>query len=178
MGICLSSQVSDSTVKLVMEDGRLKEFADPVKVEEILRERQGFFVCHSDSMAFDQYLTPLNAQDVLQLDELYFVLPEIKLKYPLPASEMAAMAIKALSALERSSYKSQSRFRVMPLEKNVMDTHQNHRFLSTDRMEEFCVVGYDSTSVKKYKRSASKGSMASRKAWKTRLTTVPEGFVY
>ncbi|GLJ22860.1 hypothetical protein SUGI_0430890 [Cryptomeria japonica] len=70
-----------------------------------------------------------------------------------------------------------------------MDSHQNQRIPLTDGMEEFCVaeesevlkwrhVGYDSRSVKKYKRSSSRGSMASRKAWKTRLTTVPEGFAY
>jgi len=80
----------------------MREFTEHVKVEEILRDRPGFFVCHADSMRFDEYLSPLSAKQELQLENLYFLLPLTRLRHPLPASDMAALAVEASAAMEQS----------------------------------------------------------------------------
>lgn len=107
MGSCLSRTSPHlSTAKLVVieEDSgaSITEFPRHVKVAEILRERPGFFVCHADSMRYDEYASPLSAEQELQMEHLYFLLPVTKLRHPLTASDMAALAVKASAAMERS----------------------------------------------------------------------------
>ncbi|KAF3438855.1 hypothetical protein FNV43_RR17130 [Rhamnella rubrinervis] len=100
MGICSSSDSTHvATAKLILQDGRLEEFSYPVKVSYILQKNPTCFICDSDEMDFDDVVTAVNDDEVLQLGQLYFALPLSRLKYPLQAEEMAALAVKASSAL-------------------------------------------------------------------------------
>jgi hypothetical protein len=110
MGSCLSCRSADlPTAKLVVIEekagGLIREFPEHVKVAQILRERPGFFVCHADSMRYDQYLSPLSAEQELQVKHLYFMLPVTRLRRPLPATDMAALAVEARAAMERSRHR-------------------------------------------------------------------------
>lgn len=107
MGSCLSRRsVHLPTAKLVVlqEDGVvfIRDFPEPVKVAEILRESPGFFVCHADAMRYDEYVSPLSAEQELQVEHLYFMLPVTKLRHPLLASDMAALAVKTTAAMDRN----------------------------------------------------------------------------
>lgn len=100
------------TAKLVVfqEDAAaavfIRDFPKPVKVAEIIRESPGFFVCHADAMCYDEYVSPLSVEHELQMDDLYFLLPVTKLRHPLSASEMAALAVKVSAAMNRRSRRS------------------------------------------------------------------------
>lgn len=87
-----------ATAKLILQDGRLEEFSHPVKVSYILQKNPTCFICNSDDMDFDDVVTAINDDEVLQPGQLYFALPLSRLKYPLQAEEMAALAVKASSA--------------------------------------------------------------------------------
>ncbi|KAE9596647.1 hypothetical protein Lalb_Chr16g0378291 [Lupinus albus] len=50
-------------------------------------------------MDFDDVVTAVHENDVLQPGQLYFALPLSRLSQPLQAAEMAALAVKASSAL-------------------------------------------------------------------------------
>lgn len=103
MGICSSSDSTNvATAKLILQDGRLEEFSYPVKVSYILQKNPTCFICNSDEMDFDDVVTAINGDDVLQPGQLYFALPLNRLKYPLQAEEMAALAVKASSALMKN----------------------------------------------------------------------------
>ncbi|KAL6220501.1 hypothetical protein ACLB2K_008257 [Fragaria x ananassa] len=53
-------------------------------------------------MDFDDVVSAVNKDDELHPGQLYFALPMTWLKHPLQAEEMAALAVKASSALMKS----------------------------------------------------------------------------
>ncbi|CAL0314429.1 unnamed protein product [Lupinus luteus] len=100
MGNCSSyGSTQVITAKLVHQDGRLQEFPYPVKVSYLLQEHPTCFICNSDEMDFDDVVTAVDENDVLQPGQLYFALPLSLLRQPLQPAEMAALAVKASSAL-------------------------------------------------------------------------------
>ncbi|KAB1214630.1 hypothetical protein CJ030_MR5G002861 [Morella rubra] len=104
MGICSSSSATDvATAKLILHDGRLQEFSYPVKVSYVLQKNPTCFICNSDEMDFDDVVSAVNGDEVLQPGQLYFALPLTKLRHPLQPDEMAALAVKASSALMKAS---------------------------------------------------------------------------
>ncbi|KAG6663245.1 uncharacterized protein LOC122296720 [Carya illinoinensis] len=104
MGICSSSCSTDvAAAKLILQDGRLQEFSYPVKVSYVLQMNPTCFIANSDEMDFDDVVSAVNENEELQLGQLYFALPLSKLKQPLQPEEMAALAVKASSALMKAS---------------------------------------------------------------------------
>ncbi|CAN6803092.1 unnamed protein product [Brassica oleracea] len=103
MGICMSYESTQvATAKLILQDGRMMEFTTPVKVGYVLQKNPMFFICNSDDMDFDDVVSAISADEELQLGQLYFALPLSSLHQSLKAEEMAALAVKASSALMRS----------------------------------------------------------------------------
>ncbi|KAJ8770735.1 hypothetical protein K2173_021382 [Erythroxylum novogranatense] len=104
MGICSSCESAHvATAKLILQDGRLQEFCYPVKVSYVLQKNPTHFICKADEMEFDNFVSAVNEDEDLQPGQLYFTLPLSKLKHPLQAEEMAALAVKASSALMKGS---------------------------------------------------------------------------
>ncbi|XP_049384568.1 uncharacterized protein LOC125848691 [Solanum stenotomum] len=108
MGIICSSYESTSvaTAKLILHDGRLQEFSYPIKASFLLQNDPTIFICNSDEMDFGNVVCAVKAEEELQLGQLYFALPLSQLKHKLKAEEMAALAVKASSALNHSSSSS------------------------------------------------------------------------
>ncbi|OIT34577.1 PREDICTED: uncharacterized protein LOC109244504 [Nicotiana attenuata] len=100
MGICSSCEsTSIATAKLILQDGRLQEFPYPVKASYLLQRDPTIFICNSDEMEFGDVVSAISADEELQPGQLYFALPLSNLKRRLKAEEMAALAVKASSAL-------------------------------------------------------------------------------
>ncbi|XP_076910158.1 uncharacterized protein LOC143567681 [Bidens hawaiensis] len=100
MGICSSSEsTSVATAKLISHDGSLLEFSYPVKVSYVLQNNPSTFICNSDEMEFDDVVSAISENEELQLGQLYFALPLSRLRRRLQPDEMAALAVKASSAL-------------------------------------------------------------------------------
>ncbi|KAL5704944.1 hypothetical protein ACHQM5_023300 [Ranunculus cassubicifolius] len=103
MGICSSCEsTSVATAKLILPDGQLQEFPYPIKASYVLQKHPSYFICDSDSMEFDGCVSALHDSEELQAGHLYFALPLRKLRYSLPAEEMAALAVKASLALMKT----------------------------------------------------------------------------
>ncbi|XP_050366716.1 uncharacterized protein LOC126785149 [Argentina anserina] len=99
MGICSSSS-SVVTTKLVLQDGQLQEFSNPVRASYVLQKiNSPGFVCDADDMDYGGFITAVNGDEELHLGQLYFVLPLNWLNKPLRAEEMAALAVRASLAL-------------------------------------------------------------------------------
>ncbi|KAK4706565.1 hypothetical protein R3W88_033885 [Solanum pinnatisectum] len=104
MGICNSCEsTSVATVKIILQDGRLQEFSYPIKASCLLQKDPSIFICNSDEMEFGGMISAINAEEELQLGQLYFAVPLKRLGSTLRAEEMAALAVKASSALKRTS---------------------------------------------------------------------------
>ncbi|KAF9618112.1 hypothetical protein IFM89_000071 [Coptis chinensis] len=105
MGICSSTDATSvASSKLILLDGQLQEFPYPVKVSCLLQKYPSSFICNSDDMEFEDFVTALDEDEELQVGHLYFLLPLSKLRYPLQADEMAALAVKASLALMKHGY--------------------------------------------------------------------------
>ncbi|KAG9440855.1 hypothetical protein H6P81_021020 [Aristolochia fimbriata] len=102
MGMCHScDSTAVATAKLILQDGKLQEFSYPVKVSYVLQRNPSCFICNSDEMDFDDFVSAIGGDEELQPGQLYFALPLSWLKHPLQAEEMAALAVKASSALRK-----------------------------------------------------------------------------
>ncbi|VVB09993.1 unnamed protein product [Arabis nemorensis] len=116
MGICSSHESTQvATAKLILQDGRMMEFTNPVKVGYVLQKNPMCFICNSDDMDFDDAVSAISADEELQLGQIYFALPLCWLRQPLKAEEMAALAVKASSALMRGGGGSCHRKSVDPI---------------------------------------------------------------
>ncbi|XP_010548379.1 PREDICTED: uncharacterized protein LOC104819818 [Tarenaya hassleriana] len=112
MGICSSCESTHvATAKLILQDGRMMEFTYPVKVGYVLQKYPMSFICNSDDMDFDDVVSAISADEELQLGHLYFALPLSWLRRSLQAEEMAALAVKASSALMRGCGREKCRCR-------------------------------------------------------------------
>ncbi|GLJ44727.1 hypothetical protein SUGI_0940480 [Cryptomeria japonica] len=125
MGGCMSSGSSRGhekplnllTAKLILMDGSIKEFSEPVRCHEIVSKYSGHFICASGGLYTGQHISEvLHEDDELQLGELYFLLPNRKLQFVLTDSDMAAMLLKANGATQQ---RRKSKGKVQPL----FDTH-------------------------------------------------------
>ncbi|KAL5168508.1 hypothetical protein HKD37_11G030642 [Glycine soja] len=106
MGNCSSSDSTQlATAKLLLQDGRLQEFSYPVKVSFLLHNYPACFICNSDEMEFHDVVSPIHEDQVLQPGQLYFALPLSLLRHSLQPHEMAALAVKASSALMKTAHK-------------------------------------------------------------------------
>lgn len=103
MGICSSYESTQvATAKLILQDGRMMEFTSPVRAGYVLQKNPMCFICNADDMDFDDVVSAISADEELQLGQLYFALPLSSLHQSFKPEEMAALAVKASSALMRS----------------------------------------------------------------------------
>ncbi|KAM0861806.1 hypothetical protein ACQ4PT_045660 [Festuca glaucescens] len=113
MGSCVSRSPASTagssgrrvaTVKVVDMDGSMAQYAAPITAREALRDderRRGapVFLCSSDEIRFDAPPRALADEEALQPGWLYLVLPMSMLPLTLTGNDMAALAVRASSAL-------------------------------------------------------------------------------
>ncbi|XVF00641.1 hypothetical protein REPUB_Repub04eG0018500 [Reevesia pubescens] len=108
MGICASSQYMTkggrlswppATTKIIYPNGKLQEFRQPIKASLILSQNPNCFLCNSELMYVNSRLPQVPEDEELQLDQIYFLMPESKSQAPLSLQELCLLAIKASTAL-------------------------------------------------------------------------------
>ncbi|KAL3813557.1 hypothetical protein ACJIZ3_014825 [Penstemon smallii] len=162
MGICSSCDSTNvATAKLILDDGTLQEFPYPVKVSYVLQKNPSRFICNSDEMDFDDVVSPVSDDEELQLGQLYFALPLSRLKHRLQAEDMAALAVKASSALTKSGAENFQSILVFS-DENVTKT----------RKAAAADGGNVGGSGRRRRRSASDGGQ--RGKFTARLIAIPE----
>ncbi|XP_076899738.1 uncharacterized protein LOC143553683 [Bidens hawaiensis] len=194
MGGCLSSsgESVSSSALVILSTGDLRPYATPVLVSDVLQTDSSFFVCNSDSLAYDEHIKPLDAQDELDAGQIYFVLPVSKLRNPLGASEMAALAVKASVALNSKAMSSRSKakknnnnskrskvapFVVMESSKiNVIvdEEAQNTRMFEKQQPGSSSLGVSRSGSIRKMQRYSSRKTRLAVRSFKLRLSTIYE----
>lgn len=106
MGSCMSTGEASGgvnvapTAKVIGLSGGLREYPSPVRAAEALGEdAAACFLCSSDKLYCNDYIPAVDPEEPLQLGQIYFVLPLEKLRAALSQGDMAALAVKAISAL-------------------------------------------------------------------------------
>ncbi|CAN6204884.1 unnamed protein product [Urochloa humidicola] len=109
-----SPRAPAATARVVSMDGSMAQFAVPATARETLLalgdgagRRRGAssssplprFLCSADELGFDAPPRALAAGEELRPAQLYFVLPAPMLRRPLSGDDMAALAVRAATAL-------------------------------------------------------------------------------
>ncbi|RWW71397.1 hypothetical protein BHE74_00020864 [Ensete ventricosum] len=71
------------------KDGKLQEFSRPVKASHVLRKDLARFVRNAYDMEFDDFISPIHAEDGLRPGLLYFLLSVFMLRRPLHVKEIS-----------------------------------------------------------------------------------------
>ena len=148
MGLCVSVGRSDCdsspAAKIVTVNGDLREYNVPVLASQVLEAESmassssssrpsSYFLCNSDSLYYDDFIPAIEPEEILQADQIYFVLPVSKRQYRLTASDMAALAVKASVAMEKAA-KNKNRRRKSGRISPVMTLNQpNERLVAVNR---------------------------------------------
>lgn len=111
MGSCFSTGTittdavnAPPTAKVITVAGDLREYSTPAATSDVLgTDSPACCLCSSDRLFCNEYIPALDPEELLQPGQIYFVLPAAKLRYPLSGEDMAALAVKASSALGLSS---------------------------------------------------------------------------
>ncbi|CAN6204883.1 unnamed protein product [Urochloa humidicola] len=108
-----SPRAPAATARVVNMDGSMAQFAVPATAREalqalapgdaVVRRRASppppRFLCSADELGFDAPPRTLAAGEELRPGQLYFVLPAPMLRRPLSGDDMAALAVRAATAL-------------------------------------------------------------------------------
>ncbi|PIA34153.1 hypothetical protein AQUCO_03800016v1 [Aquilegia coerulea] len=187
MGSCFSSFSESSlaplTAKVITLNGNLQEYLVTITASQVLETEssKSCFLCNSDKLYYDEFIQPIDPREELQVGQIYFILPANRLKSRLSAQDMAALAVKASSAIAKSSKKGSRRskdIRISP----VLDVNQRYkndqRFDGVKRFDQkpLNVGGITrSGSVRKLQRNASRRAKLAIRSFRLRLNTIYEG---
>ncbi|KAF8103211.1 hypothetical protein N665_0188s0161 [Sinapis alba] len=174
MGLCVSvgrrNCDSSPTAKIVTVNGDLREYNVPVLASQVLEEESlassssSYFLCNSDSLYYDDFIPATEPEEILQADQIYFVLLVSKRHYRLTASDMAALAVKASVAMEKAAKNKNRRRksgRISPV--MMMMNQPNERIVAVNRSSTMMQKGnlpnkttqFKSTNTIGYSRSGS-----------------------
>ncbi|RZC67054.1 hypothetical protein C5167_010749 [Papaver somniferum] len=107
-------------------------------------------------MDFGNYVSALHGDEELQLGHLYFVLPLSRLKQPIQAEDLAALAVMASSALMKSSSTSNKKDSA-PLVFSVTNQMKNMRVANSNTVGNGGGGGRGAVVGNKHKRGSSRG---------------------
>ncbi|CAD6214735.1 unnamed protein product [Miscanthus lutarioriparius] len=113
MGICVSCDAADegaAAARVVLPSGELREYVPPATAATALQAAGGegasWFLCDADGIAFEGGPVAVAAVapgEELQAGQIYFVLPAEMQRRRLTRDEVAALAVRASSALVKAA---------------------------------------------------------------------------
>lgn len=105
MGSCISYHSNREVIdfqpmaQVITIDGSLIEYSVPTNVSQVLdKEYSTSFLCNSDELYFDERIPELGYHELVELGQIYFMLPRSMLDQPVTSDDMAALAVKACQA--------------------------------------------------------------------------------
>ena len=121
---------STSSANVITLDGQLRQFPIPLTVSQLLQQIDSVsvsvsesenFICNSDGLYYDEHIQAMEPTEELLSGQIYFVLPKSKLQYPLSASDMAALAVKASTAISSINKNNQrsSKSQIAPIDLSI-----------------------------------------------------------
>lgn len=199
MGACFSTWIimdsnhhlnlsSTSSANLITLNGQLRQFPIPLTVSELFlqihsesesKSKSEYFICNSDGLYYDEHIQAMELTEELQSGQIYFILPNSKLHYPLSASDMAALAVKAsaaISSINNSSHRS-SKSQITPIDLSIQSpaaANIRKKNYSSEKQAAGGGLGISrSGSMRKIQRYSTKRAKLAARSFR-RLTTIHE----
>ncbi|XP_047320212.1 uncharacterized protein LOC124924184 [Impatiens glandulifera] len=184
---------------VISSNGKLRQYTVPINVAQVLQfdinddlQNSEFFLCNSDDLCYDECIHAMDMDEELKAGQIYFELPSSRLRSPLTASDMAALAVKASIALKRvvpysksdsnrgSTRRRQNRISpALEVNSSYGDRGEQMTVMMTEKKGNYVNPSFQSTSMKKVQRYSSRRprlAMANRSS-KVSLSTIYEGSV-
>lgn len=172
--------------------GELRRYPLPVAVSQVIQfealSPDSVFLCNSDRLYFDDYIPRLDAEDVLERDQIYFVLPVSRLQQPLAASDMAALAVKASVALNDFNPRRSRKARISPVLVAEEDPQSGHQIKTNNSSSSTSYIHSKtarktsagvsrSDSMRKLHRYSSRRAKLAVRSFRIKLTTINEASI-
>ncbi|XP_047977417.1 uncharacterized protein LOC125219481 [Salvia hispanica] len=196
MGCCISSGSDRSRhqkpcATVISVAGELRRYPLPVTASQVITfetsSPDSVFLCNSDRLYFDDYIPRLDAEEPLEPDQIYFVMPASRLQSRLAASDMAALAVKASAAFNDFNPRRSRKSRISPVlvaeedprsihpikiggDSSVHAKHQRKAAPSPSGVSR-------SGSVRKLHRYTSRRAKLAVRSFRIRLNTINEGSI-
>nr|CAB3449184.1 unnamed protein product [Digitaria exilis] len=180
----IGRQVHHQPARVIAGDGSLKELpaSSSPRVSDVLPAIHNadaaappLFVCNSDALYFNEHPPALDPGDLLRPGQIYFVLPASMLEKPLSTADMAALAVRASTALAASRQRRHGRrrracgggkkkaVRVMPVREEMEDGGEDVFFnekLNQQTLGEFGMVSRSPSPQKMEEKLAAAATAA------------------
>lgn len=200
MGACFSTgMVMDSkhhlnlsSANVITLNGQLRQFPVPLTVSQLFlqldsesesksKSESEYFICNSDSLYYDEYMQAMDLTEELQSGQIYFILPNSRLHYPLSASDMAALAVKASAAISSTNKNSQrsSKSQITPIDLSIQSpisegaTNIRKKNYSGDKQAGGGLGISTCGSMRKIQRYSTRRAKLAARSFR-RLTTIDE----
>ncbi|WVZ54792.1 hypothetical protein U9M48_005538 [Paspalum notatum var. saurae] len=143
-----------------------------------------FFVCNSDALYFNEHPPVLSPGELLRPGQIYFVPPADMLERPLSTADMAALAVRASTALASSSTprsrrarggdKKKAVVRVVPVRKEMEDDGGEDVGLFNEKLNQLTLGQFGVASSVSPAKRAEKEKLAAASRLKRALSLVQE----
>ncbi|XP_022715314.1 uncharacterized protein LOC111274714 [Durio zibethinus] len=134
---CAPSIISSGVVKVLLPEGNMQIHTKPVKAADLMLENPGNFVCASSSLIVGYRIHGLNADEVLERRQLYFLLPMELLYSVLTPEEMSSLTCKATKAFKHATFNNLVKifpeFCISPFEPETPENQVNKTADSVER---------------------------------------------
>ncbi|XP_030940749.1 uncharacterized protein LOC115965622 [Quercus lobata] len=121
--------------KVIFPSGQIQEFHAPIKAAELMLETPNFFVVNSISLQIGRRFSALNADEDLEMANVYVMFPMKRLNSIVTAADMGALFLTANSAAKRDS--GEANIRTFPEPRDENETAVAVPKLNLDDIEEF-----------------------------------------
>ncbi|XP_043695816.1 uncharacterized protein LOC122646345 [Telopea speciosissima] len=89
--------------KVILPSGDIRQFDGPVNAAELMFENPNYFLVNSQSLQIGRRFSALNADEELEMGNVYIMFPMKRLNSVITAVDMGVLLITANSAAKRAS---------------------------------------------------------------------------
>ncbi|OWM64406.1 uncharacterized protein LOC116207772 [Punica granatum] len=100
-----------SCAKVIFPGGEIRQFSSPTKAAELMLETPNFFLINSHSLHIGRRFSALNADEDLEMANVYVMFPMKRLNSLVTAADMAPLFLAATAVAKKISG---SRVRILP----------------------------------------------------------------
>ncbi|CAN6570126.1 unnamed protein product [Malus baccata var. baccata] len=124
----LSKHGKSAATKVIIPSGEIKQFHVPIKAAELMLDTPNFFLVNTKSLRVGRRFSPLNADEDLDIGDVYVMFPMIRLNSTVTTADMGPLFLKATAASSASKRASGRNVKVRPAD----DPHQATKFAHDD----------------------------------------------
>eukprot|EP00249_Psilotum_nudum_P034369 c53343_g1_i1 orf=173-790(-) len=179
---CIRCTPHLSTLKVFhAENGSITEFHEPMTVAELMLDFPNHFVCHSTALHSAQRISPLSADQALELEQAYILFPMHKMHARFCTEERALVSSVFSTSIIRGKQPKHCQSKVTPLRidwhtlakegtEEAAEAKQRPVSHSPSRANTFQVGG----SVELHRGGGTHHLIRRSKSWTPKLETITE----